>query len=160
MANPEDQHLAVLTWIGQHIHEINQQLHGILIELLACLQPQDRPSVEIFAAPIAPKVGIDGFCNLQTHPITLIVDPSRVIPADWPHLVVHELTHATAHGAGHGPRFYQVLSSLCLAQDLPIPPPDSLNRGVLSYWPPCRPNPQAEQFWLGTVDRGQIEESP
>jgi hypothetical protein len=142
-----DQHLAVLTAIGAGIHHLNQPLRDILQDLLTGLRPEDRPSVQIVAAPVALKVGIDGFCNLHTQPVTLVVDPSRIAPADWPHLVVHELAHAAAQETGHGPRFLRVLTALCLAQDLPPPPSDSLQRGVLPYWPPCQPNPQADQFW-------------
>lgn len=143
----EEQHLAVLTALGTGIHTLNQRLHQILITLLAGLRPEQRPLVEILAAPIALKVGIDGLCNLHTQPMTLIVDPSRIAVDDWPHLVVHELAHAVTQGTGHGPRFGQALTTLCIAQDLPIPPSDSLQRGLLPYWPPCRPNPQADQFW-------------
>lgn len=152
IANPDDQHLAVQTWIGGHIHSVNQSLQTILNTLLASLQPADRPAVSIFAAPIAPKVGVDGFCNLKTQPITLVVDPSRVVVADWPHLVAHELAHAIAQAAGHGPRFHQALAHLCLAEGLPQPPADSLHSGVLPYWPPCRSQPQPLNFWLGQGD--------
>lgn len=149
IANPDDQHLAVQTWIGRHIHIVNQHLQTILDGLLAGIQPADRPAVQILAAPIAPRVGVDGFCNLQTQPMTLVVDPSRVVVADWPHLVAHELAHAIAQAAGHGPRFHQVLSHLCMAEGWPQPPADSLHNGVLSYWPPCRSHPQPLDFWLG-----------
>jgi hypothetical protein len=149
MANPDHEHLAVLTWIGLHIHHLNQQLDEILVDLLSCFQPQQQPAVQLFAAPLALHVGVDGFCNLHTQPITLVIDPSRVVPADWPHLLVHELAHAIAGTAGHGLPFYQALSYLCVAQDLPLPPANSVNGEVLRYWPPCRPNPQALGFWLG-----------
>ncbi|WP_198807575.1 hypothetical protein [Leptolyngbya sp. BL0902] len=142
-----EQHLAVLTALGLDIHTLNQQLHQILMDLLAGLRLEERPLVQMVAAPLALRVGIDGLCNLQTQPITLIVDPSRIAVDDWPHLVVHELAHALTQGTGHGPRFFHALTALCIAQDLPIPPSDSLQRGLLPYWPPCRPNPQADQFW-------------
>lgn len=145
---PGDQHLAVLMALGQRIHLLNQQLSGILVDLLAGLRPEVRPTVHIVAAPIALRLGVDGFCGLESQPITLIVDPSRIVTDDWPHLVAHELAHAMAQGAGHGPRFFQAMTTLCLAQDLPIPPSDSLRRGLLPYWPPCRPNPNAERFWV------------
>lgn len=147
LTNVEDQHLAALTAMGETIHHLNQRLHHILTDLIAGLRSEERPTVQIVAAPIALKVGVDGFCNLHTQPITLIVDPSRSLPADWPHLVVHELAHAVSQGAGHGPRFFQALTALCIAQDFPMPPSDSVQRGVLPYWPPCRPNPEADQFW-------------
>lgn len=148
ITSAEVHHLAVLTVIGERIHDLNQRLNDILIALLSCLRPEEQPAIHLVAAPIALKVGIDGFCNLNTQPITLVVDPSRIAPVDWPHLVVHELAHALSQGSGHGPRFFEILSSLCLAQDLPIPPSDSLQRGVLPYWPPCRPNPDANLFWV------------
>ncbi len=152
MANAEDQYLAVLTWVGRHIHHLNLQLAAILADVLNCFQPQFRPMVQIFAAPIAPKVQLDGFCNWQAQPITLVIDPSRVVQADWPHLVVHELAHAVACSAGHEAKFYQALSHLCLAQDLPLPPANSLESDVLRYWPPCRLLPQPERFWLGEAE--------
>ncbi|MEY3297848.1 MAG: hypothetical protein RLZZ597_1108 [Cyanobacteriota bacterium] len=144
---PEDQHLAVLLALGQGIHRLNQQLSGLLADLLTGLRPEDRPAVQIVAAPIALKLGVDGFCQLDTQPITLVVDPSRIVVDDWPHLVAHELAHAMAQEAGHGPRFLQAIATLCLAQDLPLPPSDSLSRDLLPYWPPCRPNPAAHRFW-------------
>lgn len=147
LTDAEEQHLATLTALGTSIHHLNQRLHQILTDLLMGVRPEDSPRVQIVAAPIALKVGVDGFCHLNTQPITLIIDPSRILAADWPHLVVHELAHAITQGAGHGPRFLQTLSTLCIAQDLPIPPSDSLQRGVLPYWPPCRPNPRVDQFW-------------
>ncbi|HIK46212.1 MAG TPA: hypothetical protein IGR64_15215 [Leptolyngbyaceae cyanobacterium M65_K2018_010] len=149
MANPEDQFLAVLTWMGWHIHQLNQHLSSILADLMTCLPAQAHPDVAIFAAPIAPRVGVDGFCNLHRQPIALVIDPSRVIPADWPHLVAHELAHAIAGTTGHGAEFHSALSHLCLAQDLPMPPTARAARDWLRYWPPCRPNPQVDQFWLG-----------
>jgi hypothetical protein len=53
-----DQHLAVLTAIGAGIHHLNQPLRDILQDLLTGLRPEDRPSVQIVAAPVALKVGI------------------------------------------------------------------------------------------------------
>ncbi|TVQ08314.1 MAG: hypothetical protein EA368_12075 [Leptolyngbya sp. DLM2.Bin27] len=147
---------AVLNWIGQHIHQVNQQLNGVLIDLLDCFEPAQRPQVQVLAAPIAPQAGVDGFCNHRTNPITLMVDPGHIVPADWPGLVAHELAHAVSEssdrrgglGQGHSERFSRAIAHLCLAQDLPLPAPD-LEAQALSYWPPCRRAPQPEQFWLG-----------
>lgn len=137
--------------IGHHIHRINQRLHGLLDDLLGCFEPAQRPSVQIFAAPIASQAGVDGFCQHHTAPIALIVDPSRIVSADWPRLVAHELAHGVAgtqkHGEGHGETFRWAIAHLCLAQDLPLPPP-SLEANALSYWPPCRRHPHPEEFWL------------
>ncbi|MGF1567575.1 MAG: hypothetical protein ACFCVD_05835 [Nodosilinea sp.] len=141
--------LAALTWIGHHIHIINGQLGDILTDLLSCFEPGQHPSVQILAAPIAPKARVDGFCNLQVQPITLVVDPSRVVPTDWQNLVAHELAHGVARTAGHGLGFRQALTHLCLAQDLPLPPTVDTDDEVLKYWPPYQSNPGAEQFWIG-----------
>lgn len=141
-----DQHLAVLTAIGAGIHHLNQPLRDILQDLLTGLRPEDRPSVQIVAAPVALKVGIDGFCNLHTQPVTLVVDPSRIAPADWPHLVVHELAHAAAQETGHGPRFLRVLTALCLAQDLPPPPATAFSAVCCPIGPPANPIPRPISF--------------
>jgi hypothetical protein len=143
------QPMQAFNWMGQQIHRLNQSLHHILEEGLACFEPGQLPPVQIFAAPMLSSVGVDGFCNLAVQPITLIVDPSRVMAADWPHLVVHELAHSLVRSAGHGAAFCDRLSFLCLAMDLPCPPPNCRNADVLRYWPPCRPNPDQAIFWLG-----------
>ena len=145
---------AALVWIGQHIHRVNQRLTGILEDLLDCFEPAQRPQVQIFAAPIASRAGVDGFCNRRIAPITLMVDPGRIVPADWPGLVAHELAHgvagAIAQGEGHGDEFGRAIAHLCLAQDLPLPAPN-LKADALRYWPPCRRNPHPEAFWLGQL---------
>lgn len=151
LAETNPQSLAALTWIGQHIHSVNRQFDEILRDLLACFNPSQRPLVQVFAAPITSKAGVDGFCNFHLRPITLIVDPSRILPADWPSLVAHELAHGVVSTAGHGSSFHQAIVHLCMANDLPLPPPDCLETGILKYWPPCRVNPQAQEFWLGLV---------
>ncbi|WP_052049875.1 hypothetical protein [Leptolyngbya sp. KIOST-1] len=138
---------AALDWIGHHIHAVNRQLNAILSDLLACFEASQRPEVQIFAAPIAPQAGVDGFC-CDRRPITLMVDPGRIVPADWPGLVAHELAHGVAAASGHGAEFAGAIAHLCLAQDLPMPAP-TLSVSDLSHWPPCRRNPQPEQFWLG-----------
>ncbi|MEA5447821.1 hypothetical protein VB780_04520 [Leptolyngbya sp. CCNP1308] len=156
-----------LIWIGQHIHRVNQRLQAILNDLLGCFEPALRPSVQIFAAPIGPQAGVDGFCcnvpNVafrrdsprgtpceRPSTITLMVDPGRIVPADWPGLVAHELAHGIARLPGHGAEFRRAIAHLCLAQDLPLPPPP-LDAEGLSSWPPCRHNPQPELFWLGQL---------
>lgn len=136
-----------LSWIGLHIHHVNRQLNAILIDLLACFEVTQRPNVQIFAAPIATQAGVDGFCS-DRSPITLMVDPGRIVPADWPGLVAHELAHGVARASGHGAEFAGAIAHLCLAQDLPVPPPN-LGADALSHWPPCRRSLDPKQFWLG-----------
>jgi hypothetical protein len=143
------QPMQAFTWMGQHIYRLNQTLHHILEDGLACFEPGQLPPIQVLAVPILSTVGVDGFCNLQVQPMTLMIDPSRVVAADWPNLVAHELAHGLVRSAGHGPAFCDRLSFLCLAMDLPCPPPNGLEAEVLRYWPPCRPNPDAQRFWLG-----------
>lgn len=150
-----------LIWIGQHIHRVNQRLHHILSDLLGCFETALHPDMQIFAAPIAPQAGVDGFCCGGLSPVlrgnspkgrrsavTLMVDPGRIVAADWPGLVAHELAHGIVRLPGHGAEFSRAIAHLCLAQDLPLPPskPDA---ETLRYWPPCRHTPQPELFWLG-----------
>lgn len=146
-----------LTWIGQHIHRVNQQLNAILSDLLGCFETVLHPEMQIFAAPIAPQAGVDGFCcdgprlaqgENRLAPVTLMVDAGRIVPADWPGLVAHELAHGIARMPGHGVEFSRAIAHLCLAQDLPMPSPQ-IDAEALRHWPPCRHNPQPELFWLG-----------
>jgi hypothetical protein len=146
-----------LTGIGQYIYAINRRLDAILQDFLRCLQDFQQPQIQIFAAPILPQVGVDGFCNFQVAPVTLMVDPSRVIAADWPHLVAHELAHSMAQTLGHGEAFQRAIAHLCLAHDLPLPPANSLDTDVLRYWPPCRQNPESDRFWF---DLAQYAQAP
>ncbi|MGB3136647.1 MAG: hypothetical protein WBG38_16925 [Nodosilinea sp.] len=141
---------AALSWIGHHVHRVNQALNAILIDLLACFEVAQRPPVQIFAAPITPRAGVDGFCSSDTTPTTLMVDPGRIVPADWPGLVAHELAHRVARASGHGAEFRGAIAHLCLAQDLPVPAPD-LDAEALRRWPPLCRTPRPEQFWLGNT---------
>ena len=138
--------LAMLVALGSHIQAINQELTLLLADLISCWPNYHQRSVQILAAPLAPRLRIDGFCNMTVVPTTLIVDPGRVDPRDLTHLVAHELAHAIAQTPGHGPGFYRALEHLCLAQGLPLPPPQP---ELLKFWPPCQPHPQSTQFWLG-----------
>ncbi len=146
IATVDQAELALLNALGLHIQTINQQLALLLANLISCWPDHRQRALRILAAPLAPHLQIDGFCNMTVAPTTLIVDPGRVEPRDWPHLVTHELAHAMAQTPGHGPEFYRALEHLCMAQDLPLPPtqPD-----LLKFWPPCQPHPQPRQFWLG-----------
>ncbi len=132
-------------WLGAHIGAVNSQLAVILQDGLACFHAEHRPETQIFAAPILPKAGIDGFCNLEVRPITLVVDPSRVMRPDWHKLVIHELAHGIAHSAGHGEGFRNALSHLCLAFDVPEPP--TCDPQLLQIWPPYVPNHNSALFW-------------
>ena len=137
---------AALDWIGTHIGPVNRELHGILQECLSCFHASQRPAVQIFAAPILTKAGVDGFCNLEVQPVTLVVDPGRVIYSDWYKLVMHELAHGIARTAGHGEKFRLALAHLCLAFDLP--PPPAVDAGQrLQSWPPYGSHENQSGFW-------------
>ena len=138
--------LAILTALGSRIYTINQQLTLLLADLISCWPDHCQRSVQILAAPLDPHLRIDGFCNMAVVPTTLIVDPGRVEPRDWPHLITHELAHAMAQTPGHGPGFHRALDHLCVAQGLPLPPSQP---ELLRFWPPCQPHPQPTEFWLG-----------
>jgi hypothetical protein len=88
---------------------------------------------------------VDGFCNLEVQPITLIVDPSRVMRPDWDRLVIHELAHGISRSAGHGDGFRAALTHLCLAFDLPEPPMGSDE--LLRTWPPYSAHTDRAAFW-------------
>jgi len=134
-----------LEWIETHIGSINRELGQILLEGLNCFHADQRPDIQIFAAPILPRAGVDGFCNLKVQPITLIVDPSRVVCPDWHKLVIHELAHGIARSAGHGGFFRAALTHLCLAFDLPEPPTGADE--LLQTWPPYNVNTDRTAFW-------------
>jgi len=134
-----------LDWLARHIGPINRELDAILQEGLGCFHAGQRPDIQIFAAPLLPRAGIDGFCNPHVHPLTLMVDPGRVARVDWDKLVIHELAHAVAQSAGHGERFRASLAHLCLAYDLPTPPDHSLD--LLQTWPPYATNPHWAKYW-------------
>jgi hypothetical protein len=51
---------------------------------------------QIFAAPLAQAFGLDALCNLQTDPISILIDVGRVMPEDWLLVVAHEYAHAHA----------------------------------------------------------------
>lgn len=135
-------------WIGLNIHRVNLRLQALLADCEACLYPTHRPSVQILAAPLAPDRGLDGICNLQTQPITLLIDGGRVLSQDWLGAVVHEYAHATVGWPGHDSRFHTTLTHLCLGLGLLAPPSLRLDEN-LACWPPYRPAPDAAQFWLG-----------
>lgn len=140
----------VCGWIGSHIDAVNAQLLVLLQSCQDCFHPWHCPPVQIFAAPFAQHFGIDGVCNLQSQPISILVDVGRVYPPDWVALVVHEYAHAHLGVPGHHAEFVHTLSHLCLALDLPAPlgffPLDSR----WCSFPPYRSNPLPLHFWSGS----------
>ncbi len=145
--------VSVCTWIGEHIDAVNLQLEVYLQACQDCFHSWEQPVTQIFSAPLAHAFGVDGICNFQTHPITLLVDVGRVQPQDWPLLVAHEYAHAHAGSPGHHPQFARSLSHLCLGLGI-APPPEqwgeqSSMADYLRLYPYCPPTKDPLAFWCG-----------
>lgn len=137
------------SWIGRHIEAINARLRSQLADCEACFYPVDRPAVAILAAPLAAPLGLDGLCSLGHQPVVLLIDVGRLAPSDWLGAVAHEYAHAVVGSPGHGHRFRQVLTHLCLGLGLP-PPPAGSDRAIAS-WPPSQPSDSPAAFWQGSA---------
>ncbi|MCU0567601.1 MAG: hypothetical protein MUF49_13505 [Oculatellaceae cyanobacterium Prado106] len=142
-------HLPICTWIGSHIDTLNAQLDRHLTACQDCFYPDQRPAVQIFAAPLAPAYGIDGFCNLELRPIPILIDVGRVVRSDWLRLVVHEYAHAKVGTAGHDSRFLAILEHLCLGLAIPLPSDSTLRLQQASRLPDYRALADASRFWMG-----------
>ena len=134
-------------WIGNHVEEVNALLNVYLNVCHECFHPWQRREMRILATPLAQSYGIDGLCNIQIQPITILIDVGRVTPADWLGLVVHEYTHAHLSYPGHNQEFASVLSHLCLG--LGLEPPRQAIESVLRHWPHCQPTADPLAFWMG-----------
>ncbi len=137
------------TWIGTHVAAVNRQLQVLLQACHGCFHPWERPSLQVWAAPLAPSCGLAGVCNLQTQPGTLLLDVGRVVPADWLRLVAHEYAHAQAGTAGHHARFAQALTQLCLGLALAPPLEEGVSAAVWCCYPVCQLTRDPLAFWQG-----------
>jgi hypothetical protein len=144
MTNLRDR-VSICTWIGTSIGAINLQLHAHLRACDECFNQIDRRSIQIFAVPLSASIRLDGFCNIDTNPITILVDVGRVPAADWLALVAHEYAHAQLGMAGHNSEYAKILDRLCLGLGLPSVHPNS----SLEHWPPYRPQIDPLAFWRG-----------
>jgi hypothetical protein len=142
-----DNRIPICTWIGEHIEALNAQLNFHLQACHACFHTWEQPSIQILAAPLAQSFGVDALCNFQTSPITILIDPGRVVPENWLLLVMHEYAHAHAGSPGHHSHFAQSLTHLCLG--LEIPPPQSAAEERLRFYPDCVPTQNPLAFWWG-----------
>lgn len=142
-----DDRISLCTWVGEHIEAVNQQLENYLQACHDCFHPWEQPTIQIFAAPFAQSFGIDALCNLQTNPITILIDVGRVVPAHWLQLVVHEYAHAHAGTPGHHEQFARSLTHLSLG--LGIAPPKSFTESYLRSYPHCHPTQNPLAFWRG-----------
>lgn len=144
-----DNRIPICTWVGNHIDALNTKLNVYLQACHDCFHPWEQCAIQILAAPFAQSFGIDGLCNLQTDPITILIDVGRVLPEDWWLLVMHEYAHAHAGSPGHHQEFAKSLAHLCLG--LAIAPPScqpGMEASLRSY-PNCRPTKDPLAFWRG-----------
>lgn len=150
-----DHRTSICIWIGTHIDQVNRQLHGCLQQCHDCFHAWEQRPIQIFAAPLVRSFKIDGFCNLQTHPVTILIDAGRVVPADWLRLVAHEYAHAHAGSPGHHSQFERSLTHLCLGLDIALP----LDRPQPEDWLRVSPDYVSTQdplaFWRGEGGNGR-----
>ncbi len=150
MQNPEHR-LPACTWIGGQIDAINARLQTCLQQCQACFHPWQQRSVQVFAAPLSDPFGLDGLCNLQTLPVTILVDVGRVVAEDWLALVAHEYAHAQLGSSGHQTEFATVLTHLCLGLGLTLPAPLPVQETAWRVLPAYRTRTQPLSFWLGEL---------
>lgn len=147
MGNVRDRVL-ICNWIGLHIKAVNTSLQGHLSACHDCFDPLERKSIDIFAVPLSSSIRLDGFCNINVSPTTILVDVGRVAPADWLALVAHEYAHAHLDNPGHDRSYAQVLSHLCLGLGFPQPPLAPVDRS-LHYWPIYAASIDPLAWWRG-----------
>lgn len=134
--------------LADRIDGLNRQMNAHLLACQDCLFPENQRSVQIFAAPLEPRLHIDGFCDIRANPIAIVVDPGRIESEDWLGLVVHEYAHAITGTVGHGPKFGAILQHLCLGLGLVTTNSDLLTEQQLCSYPPCRQTADPLAFWL------------
>jgi hypothetical protein len=144
-----ERRIPICTWVGSHIEAVNNALNECLTACHACFHAWEQPQVQIVAAPLAQSFGLDGLCNLQTEPITILIDAGRLAPEHWLLLVMHEYAHAHAGTPGHHETFARSLTHLCFGLGI-APPPDAAES--LRSYPYYRPNQDALAFWRGESD--------
>jgi hypothetical protein len=151
-----DQRLPICTWIGTHIEVVNAALTTCLRACQACFHPWEQSVAQIYAAPLAQSFGLDGVCNLQTDPITILVDVGRVVPEDWLRLVVHEYAHAQTGCPGHHEQFARSLTHLCLGLGITPPYYQAGMEFQLRFHPAYRTTQKPLDFWKGEGNGGDI----
>lgn len=153
------QRVSICTWIGHHIEAVNRRLHLHLLACHACFHPWEQRVIQIFAAPLSPAFGIDGLCNLQTQPVTILIDVGRVVPQHWLRLVAHEYAHAHAGSPGHHQQFAASLAHLCLGLAIALPSQSLGDEASLRSYPVCRSTLMPLAFWRGHNPGWQTDDS-
>jgi hypothetical protein len=151
MSNLRDR-VSICNWIGTQIETVNRSLEVHLKACDECFNLIDRRPIQILALPLASSVKLDGFCNINAEPTTILVDVGRVAPADWLALVAHEYAHAHLGYPGHDREYVRVLSHLCLGLGFAQPsfPPDDRR---IYCWPPYTPKIDPLAWWRGEGER-------
>jgi hypothetical protein len=147
MSNIRDR-VSICNWIGAQIETVNRSLQVHVHACDECFNPMDRRSIQILAVPFASSVQLDGFCNINNEPTTILVDVGRVAPADWLALVAHEYAHAHLGYPGHDREYAQVLSHLCLGLGFAQPSLIPTDRRIYC-WPPYSPSIDPLAWWRG-----------
>ena len=140
--------VSIYNWIGKQIATVNRSLQAHLNACDECFNPGDRRSIQIFAVPFASSIQLDGFCNINTTPTTILVDVGRVAPPDWLALVAHEYAHAHLGYPGHERAYAEVLSHLCLGLGFAQPSLIPDDRSIHS-WPPYIAAIDPLAWWRG-----------
>jgi hypothetical protein len=149
LLDQESDRQLIWDWIGKSIDSVNTQLSHYLQLCHNCFHPPEQRPVQIFAVPLVHIYGVDGLCNFQTQPVTILIDVGRVAPSDWLKLVVHEYAHAHAGYPGHHQAFVKVLAHLCLGLGLEPPQSQASLGESLRHWPYCEPTIDPLTFWRG-----------
>jgi hypothetical protein len=147
MSNIRDR-VWICNWIGTQIETVNRSLQVHVNACDECFNPGDRRSIQILAVPFASSVQLDGFCNINNEPTTILVDVGRLAPADWLALVAHEYAHAHLGYPGHDRKYAQVLSHLCLGLGFAQPSLIPADRSIYC-WPPYIPSIDPLAWWRG-----------
>jgi hypothetical protein len=147
MSNIRDR-ISICNWIGTQIETVNRSLEVHVHACDECFNPGDRRSIQILAVPFTSSVQLDGFCNINTEPTTILVDVGRVAPADWLALVAHEYAHAHLGYPGHDHKYAQVLSHLCLGLGFAQPSLIPDDRRIYC-WPTYSPSIDPLAWWRG-----------
>ena len=139
-------------WIAANIDRVNQILDRHIVACQDCFFPANRCAVSILAAPIRPKWGIDGFCNVRVDPAVILVDVGRIMPGDWLRLVAHEYAHAMVGSAGHSAKYATVLQHLCLGLGFEWDAQCRSQAAGLQSYPPCVMMSNPIEFWCGASE--------
>lgn len=140
--------VSIYNWIGKQIATVNRSLQVHLNACDECFNLGDRRSIQIFAVPFASSMQLDGFCNINTNPTTILVDVGRVALPDWLALVAHEYAHAHLGYPGHDRAYAKVLSHLCLGLGF-AQPSDIPGDRSMYCWPPYVAAIDPLAWWRG-----------